>query len=183
MSYIPGVKWERVVMDRTKTNFRSTLNEIALEKIALHPFVGNGLSVSEAEIMELEMMEQYAVGETDSYAYKMAAGSAWHNTWLGISADFGIPAAIIYALFWIQFIKYAVQIRRRLPKGSHARVLVNIILIGTIGGLLQSWVSGHSIEDVMWSKSWAFGLLLALKYQLDSGNSDWHRLPAEEASV
>jgi len=100
MSFIPGMKVDAVIEDQSQTNFRTTLRQISLEKIAQHPIIGNGLSVSEGEIIELEAMQEYAVEETDSHAYKMAAGSAWHNTWLGISTDFGIPCAVVFAVFW-----------------------------------------------------------------------------------
>ncbi len=167
IDYIPGVEFNS---NRIKTtNFRETLNEIAIEKIQKHPFIGNGLSVSEAEVLEYEAMEQYALEDVDSHAYLMAAGSSWHNTWLGISTDFGIPCTIIFAIFWLQLFRYAFQLRRQLPVGSYARLLVTFLLIMNLGALLQSWVAGHSLEDILWQRGWQFGVLLALRLQLRDG--------------
>jgi len=167
VDYIPGVEWKSNRIK--KTTFRSTLNEIALEKIAEHPVIGNGLSVSESEIIEYEAMEEYAVEEVDLHAFSMAAGSAWHNTWLGVSTDFGIPCAIIYAIFWLQMFRYAFKLRRDLPVGSAVRMLVTFLLIMNIGDLLQSWVAGHSLEDLLWIRGWQFGILLAIKFQFEKG--------------
>jgi hypothetical protein len=174
MSFIPGMKVDAVIEDQSQTNFRTTLRQISLEKIAQHPIIGNGLSVSEGEIIELEAMQEYAVEETDSHAYKMAAGSAWHNTWLGISTDFGIPCAVVFAVFWFQIFKYCVHLRRRLPIGSYAYILVTMLLIMNIGDLLQSWVAGHSLEDVLWVRGWQFAVLWALKIQLQEQNHEEH---------
>ena len=183
VAYIPGVEWESSTLNQGKTNFRETLNEIALEKIAEHPVIGNGISVSMDEVAEFEAMEQYATADVDSYAYKMAAGSAWHNTWLGIATDFGIPCALIFAIFWIQIFRYALRLRRQLPIGSYARLLVTMLLIMNAGELLQSWVAGHSLVDILWARGWQFGVLLALKFQLESGNSEWNTQSDDQVEV
>ena len=173
INYLPGVEWETSTLSNEKTNFRTTLNEISMAKIGEHPILGNGLSVSESEIIEFESMEEYATEDVDSHAYKMAAGSAWHNTWLGISADFGIPCAFVFAVFWLQIFRYAFRLRRQLPSGSYVRLLVTLLLIMNIGDLLQSWVAGHSLADVLWARGWQFGLLLALKFQLNIQGGSW----------
>lgn len=61
--------------------------------------------------------------------------------------------------------RYAFYLRRELPIGSYARLLVTMILILNFGDLLQSWVAGHSLEDILWQRGWQFGILLALKLQ------------------
>ena len=50
-------------------------------------------------------------------AYTMGAAGQWHNTWLGISAAFGIPAAIIWAFVWLQLLKTSYRVSRP-PQGD-----------------------------------------------------------------
>jgi hypothetical protein len=181
VNYIPGVEWKST-RGIKKTTFRSTLNEIALEKIAKHPVIGNGISVSESEIMEYEAMEEYAVEDVDSHAYRMAAGSAWHNTWLGISTDFGIPCTMVFAVLWLQIFRYAFRLRRQLPVGSYARVLVTLLLLMNLGDLLQSWVAGHSLADIIWARGWQFGILLALRFNMTGGGEELTKLEQEKVA-
>ena len=183
VAYIPGVEWKSSTLNVGKTNFRETLNEIALDKIAEHPITGNGLAVSLEEIKGFEAMEQYATVDVDSYAFKMAAGSAWHNTWLGISTDFGIPCALLFAVFWLQMFRYAFRLRRQLPVGSYARLLVTMILLMNCGNLLQSWVAGHSLDDVLWSRAWQLGILLAIRFNIETWSEESTDLEQEKVKV
>ncbi len=141
--------------------FRAELRRQAMKKIESDPWVGTGyqvnLSVSQA------LSAQYAArgGDTELQVAPFAMGSAWHNTWLGYAADFGIPMSFIAALIYLSVIRRGYKQLHVFPRHSLSATLSMYILLYTIRNLIFSNTSGHSAQDPF-SYWWLYGLQVAL---------------------
>ena len=144
-----------------KDEFRTELRRQAIKKIEQAPWIGEGykidLSVGQA------LSAQYATrgGDIELQCAPFAMGSAWHNTWLGYSADFGIAASVIAALIFFSVIRRSYKLTGQFPRGSLRATLVCYIFLTTTALLLRSHTSGHSSLDAF-STWWAYGLLVSL---------------------
>ena len=67
--------------------------------------------------------------------------------------------------------------------GSYARLLVTMILLMNCGNLLQSWVAGHSLDDVLWSRAWQLGILLAIRFNIETWSEESTDLEQEKVKV
>jgi O-antigen ligase len=144
-------------MEGGKDAFREKLRELAMEKIQADPWVGRGYAV-DRRIMALIAATP---NHSEKYILQLAQGSAWHNTWLGYAADFGIPAsalqAVIYGyIFWI-----GLRVVRQSPEGSMMKALVLYIVMFTIRDILASHTSGHSSLDAF-GRWWMYGLMISI---------------------
>jgi sigma54-dependent transcription regulator len=90
-----------------------------------------------------------------------AIGRAWHNTWLGYAADFGIPFSVIQGILYLTVLFVSFKASRLLPFGSHRSIISIYILIFTVRDLAASHTSGHSALDA-YSRWWMYGLLFAI---------------------
>ncbi|MDA7880812.1 hypothetical protein N9A94_00725 [Akkermansiaceae bacterium] len=163
LSVIPGITGlDYKVAKSADNDFRETLNRYALEEIRERPLIGEGFKVDFEAIYFLENSPNLALGIDDHIeGAKYAETSNWHNTWLGISADFGIPAAVIFAFLMISYIWNSVRILRRLDKNSYQWTLVAGLLAIVLGELLRSWQFGHASLSY-WAVSWKVGVLFAV---------------------
>jgi len=166
ISVLPG-NWVSEYDVVAVNTFRDTLNKLALRKIKQNPVLGNGFRADFDLIYALKEDPSSLVrkGILDKGDFVEAAGyassSSWHNTWLGISADFGIPAAVIWAVVWIMFLW---QARKLWMSGRLEPVQAGLLLamvLWTFGDMIRSWQFGHSSLN-FWTMSWRYGLLLAL---------------------
>jgi hypothetical protein len=90
-----------------------------------------------------------------------AIGRAWHNTWLGYAADFGIPLSVIQGILYLTVLIIAFKTSRAYPFGSLQSIVAIYILIFTVRDLLASHTSGHSAMDAC-GRWWMYGLIFAL---------------------
>jgi len=147
-----------------KDEFREELRRQAIKKIELDPWIGEGyqidLSVGQA------LSNQYATrgGDIELQCAPFALGSAWHNTWLGYAADFGIPASVIAALIFFSVIRASYKLTGQFPPGSLRATLVCYIFLTATALLLRSHTSGHSSNDAF-QTWWSFGLLVSIAVQ------------------
>jgi hypothetical protein len=177
LSYLPG-RWDWEVQSEFQSGidpFRKDMRELAWKNIKAHPFVGEGYAVNAHEIWGI-------AGQGDLHMFtllSLALGSSWHNTWLGIWADFGLPAIIFWAIFWIQSVVIGHRVYRRRKHGSATATLSLIILLLFIGDILRSWTSGHSADDPF-TRWWMYGLLVSLSYvvQKSAGKLTFQRAAA-----
>jgi hypothetical protein len=51
-----------------------------------------------------------------------------------------------------------------------------------LGDLLQSWVAGHSLADIIWARGWQFGILLALRFNMTGGGEELTKLEQEKVA-
>ncbi|MDB4311143.1 hypothetical protein N9977_00410 [bacterium] len=176
LSVLPGVEGlDREVASSADNTFRETLNRFALRDIRERPLLGEGFTVNQEMLFYLETNPDKVLESRDhAQGAQYAATSNWHNTWLGIAADFGIPAAIVYALLVISFIMFARKLLKRLDPKGYQWTLVAALLAIMIGELLRSWQFGHA-SLTYWGVSWRVGVLFAVQ--------NWLRQDAAEKAA
>lgn len=172
LSIIPGVTGlDREVTQSAGNDFRETLNRFALDEIRERPVLGRGFKVDLEALYYLENNPSQVLGADDHFAgAKYAATSNWHNTWLGISADFGIPAAVIFAFLMIGYFRKSLRVLRQLDQKSFQWALVAGILAIVIGDLIRSWQFGHA-SLTYWNISWKVGVLFAVENWVRATNT------------
>jgi hypothetical protein len=144
-----------------RDEFRDELRRQALKEIKLDPWIGEGykidLSVGQA------LSAQYATrgGDIELQVMPFAMGSAWHNTWLGYAADFGIPLCVIAALIFFFIIRTSYRLAGRLPPRTMRATLSAYIFFSATTLLLRSHTSGHTALDPF-SVWWSYGALVSI---------------------
>jgi O-antigen ligase len=169
LSYLPG-RWDWEVRSNFQHGidpFRQELRDLAWKNIRDHPIVGQGYAVN---ARELYGMSRLATNLSEFGIMVMALGSSWHNTWLGIWADFGLPAVLFWAVFWIQAIRTGFRVYQGSKHGTASRTLGLMILLYFIGDILRSWTSGHSADDPF-TRWWMYGVILSLATGLQTQQS------------
>jgi hypothetical protein len=144
-----------------KDLFREELRRQALKKIEKDPWFGGGYQVNLSLAQALAAQYSRRGGDTELQVAPFAMGSAWHNTWLGYAADFGIPASIIAAIIFMSVIRASYRLMFRLPPRSMQATLAGFIFLSSTVLLLRSYTSGHSALDAF-SYWWMYGLLVGL---------------------
>lgn len=167
MAFLPG-KWNSRVERSTDNLFRETLIRMATDEIRRNPVLGKGYGLT---VQGYYTSGTLAGMDEHQLAGTMAVGGSWHNTWMGIAADFGIPAAIVWALIWIQMLRISYKAYQQAEPGSRMKQLAALIFLITAGAVLRSWTTGHSAIN-FWEASWQFGLVLCLKMSLDRAQAE-----------
>ncbi len=153
LSTLPG-KWDPVANLGIKDEYREILREYALERIRENPWIGKGFSLNVSDYwVDRAMSRQIITGIT--------AGESWHNTWLGISATFGIPAALIWLGLTLSMLALSVRVARAFPEGDLRKTLAIIIFIGICTHLFGSWTGGHAATNTF--QWWLWALLFPLQ--------------------
>lgn len=164
-SVLPA-KWssEFRYMEGGQDTFRAELRRQAANKIEKDPWIGTGYQVNLG--LAQSLAAQYAArgGDAELQVAPYAMGSAWHNTWLGYAADFGIPLSAIAALIYFVTIRRGARMLRFFHSHSFSAALSMYILLFTIRRLSASNVAGHSAEEPFgyW---WMFGTQIALFFR------------------
>ncbi len=163
LSWLPG-QWDPELqsVEGGKDDFRLMLRHLAWEKIQRDPLVGLGYRVDMALIQQ---SMDIGGGGIEGQVLPFALGSAWHNTWLGYAADFGIPASILAGLIFLTFIKKGWRLSKHLPDGSWPATLATYITLLAMLRLLTSHTSGHSAND-QFDRWWMYGILVSLAVKL-----------------
>jgi hypothetical protein len=170
LSFIPGMRLDSDVKEDTESEFRPALRAIAMDYIKEDPLFGRkGYKVDFDVILDSvygSAIQETALSYRDQgFIKKIAMTGSWHTTWLGIAADFGIPAAVLFLFFYMQMIGLGLWLLRQdyIKNSIPFRTLVMMITITVIVALARSWTSGHSTEiaNKLW---WQYGLLIALRY-------------------
>ena len=163
LSWLPG-QWDPELqsMEGGNDDFRSTLRQLAWEKIQRDPWVGRGYRVDMALIQQ---SMDIGGGGLEGQVLPCALGSAWHNTWLGYAADLGIPASILNGLILLTFLKMGWRLSIQLPARSWPATLAMYITLLTFLRLLTSHTGGHSAND-QFNNWWMYGLLVSLAVKL-----------------
>jgi len=136
--------------------FRDNVRSYAWQTVREKPLFGRkGFAIPLEEIFWVN----YG-GTTHDYEGHAVSGN-WHNTWIGMMADFGIPAAFWWAMFCGAML-YIVHTRLRESRpGSYQSTVLVYYYCAFALMLLASHTSGHSsLQPFQW---WpAFGLVLAV---------------------
>jgi hypothetical protein len=160
LSFLPA-HWdvELAGLEGGKDDYRSMLRVLATEKIMRDPWIGTGYKVDMQAIQGLVSKSYY--GTLEDQVLPAALGSAWHNTWLGYAADFGIPASVIAALIYFTFIRASGRLSLRFPLGSMRATLTGYVFLTTLGRLVRSHTYGHTALDPF-TDWWTYGLVVSL---------------------
>ncbi|MEO6054318.1 MAG: O-antigen ligase family protein [Chthoniobacterales bacterium] len=180
LSNLPG-DWDSGILNITadnSDNFRTRLWDIALEKIKKDPIIGTGFNVSDVNLQA----DASSIGIDQIQIEQLATGSSWHSTWLGISADFGIPAAIIYGLFMIQAALAAYVLRRKKALEKYQTIAATMLFLYFIINLITSYSGGHSAYNPLTSW-WMYGVIVGLKYTLPKTAASKKDRIAQEAEI
>ena len=167
LSWLPG-NWDPELSSLAggQDEFRKALREIAIEEIRRDPWIGDGFSVdigAAAGAYYHAMM--FGAPDIRDQVMPFAIGKAWHNTWLGYAADFGIPLSIIqvFVLFTGIFCSYTLF--RRAEGFVWVRTMALYCFMFFVRDLLLSWTSGHSATDAF-TRWWMYGMVFALTDQV-----------------
>ena len=169
---LPG-QWDtRVLANTTGADkqeadvFRAAMKEKAWQIINDQPFTGRGLSVDLKDMVALIQTNQnIEKKEMDA----LAAGSSWHHKWLGISADIGVPAAVLYGYFnFLLLVLYIRLVGQTRNQGwFYAFSIFQLCMV--VKFILFSTTGGHTAISPL-EEWWIYGIGLALLSSLNPPN-------------
>jgi len=146
-------------------DFRAGLRNIAWEKIQQNPWISNGFAVDVQEsATQSGQVEMFGARNIEDQVMLYALGHAWHNTWLGYSADFGIPLAVMQACIFLIGLVTAYQLFYATKESTYSHMLAAYAFIFILRDVSLSHTSGHSANDAF-SRWWIYGMLFALARQ------------------
>lgn len=109
LSFLPG-RWTRQVEDLGfQDSFREEMRRRAIDSIVASPWVGSGgfsIDLSAASWASSDFFGTHALTRN------------WHNVWLGMAADFGIPLSVAWGFFMAVLIRFGYKGIPWLPPGS-----------------------------------------------------------------
>ena len=163
VSFLPG-NWDPSLsyIEGGQDSFRDELRLIAMENIKANPWIGDGFKINIGETAWVSNL-QNAQSSGLSTAVGMALGRAWHNTWLGYAADFGIPLSILQGVIMIWIIVLSAKVAHR---GNNMYVVFSLyVLIKSVMNFVSSHTGGHTANDA-YEDWWYYGVMVALFTQI-----------------
>ena len=146
-------------------DFRAALREIAWEKIKENPWISDGFSVDiQRTTQEFAMTQMMGAPDIRDQVMIYAMGKAWHNTWLGYAADFGIPLSVIQAFVFLIGIVTSYRVYRATKENTWFHMLAAYAFMFFLRDVAFSHTSGHSALDAF-SRWWLYGMVFALARQ------------------
>jgi hypothetical protein len=158
LANLPG-QWDPGIKAMTAEgadSFRDTMRELAWNRINANPLVGKGIGIRPEDFAGVSMAN-FAQQDVE---LNLALGSSWHNTWLGLWADFGLPSVLFHAVIVVMVLLMAFRNFKSTTRSSSLGVLAMILLLTVIFSVLRSYTSGSS--NVAMSVYWQFGLIAAI---------------------
>jgi hypothetical protein len=162
LSWLPG-DWDPEIEGiGSSDKFRELLRYWAREEIMKDPLWGRG--GFKINFAELSVLEYTQMNQDERTTLGHALSSNWHNTWLGIAADFGVPASVFFGVFVVQWLVLSYGGARQMEHGSYLHALAMLSFYNAILFVARSWTSGHSAQNAFeyW---WIFALGVALRSQ------------------
>lgn len=161
LSWLPG-KWDARVQDLGASDeFRSQMRKLALAEIEKHPWIGPGFAIN---------IREYTAdfgGRVGAKLTDATHGHSWHTLWLGIAADFGIPAAFIWFFLLWSFTRRGLRAVKALPELSWRNTLAGYIVLTLFSTWATSYTGGHSALGAL-NSWWFWGLLLPLSREAEA---------------
>lgn len=181
LANFPG-EWDTTIKNITAEgadSFRTIMREHAWDRIKARPIIGKGIGFDLDEIAGYST-EAFAGGDTTL----LALGNSWHNTWLGLGADFGLPAILLHMVvfgltLWLAYSNYK-STNRSTPLGIYCMM----IFIGMLFALLRSYSSGSSNAGYYfyWQVGIILGIAMTLKAKVrESASQDSEPTPVQTA--
>lgn len=160
LSVLPG-DWHPSADLGSTDEYRRQLREDAIEQIKRSPWIGPGFAFDPNDIWADTLTTKGRKIITGT-----RAGGSWHTTWLGISADFGIPAALIWALLMVRFTRLSYRTCHALPEGTWRKTLSAYIFIHLCTSWMTSYTGGHTALGAF-HNWWIWGMILPLARQAE----------------
>ena len=174
LSFLPG-KWDRR-LERYGLNddFRAELRYWARQHIRESPWFGDGGFSLNAENMRWATFHRRGFSQ-DIAGHVLARN--WHNVWLGMAADFGIPLSVAWGLFMAILLVDGYHGARRLPSHSWYETIYLYCYLLIIVEFFNSFFNGgHTSLTAQQYFLWA-GLMTAVKNGLDSPSVALREIP------
>jgi O-antigen ligase len=131
------------------------MRELAWERIKARPIIGKGIGFDLEEIAGYST-EAFGAGNTTL----LALGNSWHNTWLGLGADFGAPAVLLHMVVFALTLYFAYKNYRNTGRATSLGIYCMMVFIGMLFSLLRSYTSGSS--NVGYYFYWQVGIILGI---------------------
>jgi hypothetical protein len=177
LSWLPG-DWDPE-LDSVRggsDEWRAGLRRFAIDNIKRDPWIGRGFAVDLSDAITAVGMQAYD-GSIEAQTASYAIGRAWHNTWLGYAADFGIPFSLMQAFIYGSMLYFSATAFRRLSNGGLLRAFALYVFIFTFRDLFASWTSGHSALDAF-NRWWMYGIMVAIYLQTKPAKDHTPRIAA-----
>jgi hypothetical protein len=159
LSFLPG-DWDARLDDYGfRDVFREEMQTLAREAIKTSPWTGTrGFAID----FEQVVWATHGGSSRSLYAGHEVSKN-WHNVWYGMAADFGIPASILWCLFWFFSFVWGLKGLSKLDYGSWAHSCYTFFFIIIIYSFIKSFTDGgHSAKTPYESFVW-FGFMLAIE--------------------
>ena len=154
----PSLRDSSKGIEGTRDTFRDEMQKLAKESIRQHPWFGlKGFALNRNSMVWLRS----ASSGSNMFAGHAAARN-WHSLWLGLAADFGIPAVFLYGVFAIYVFFWSIRLVRSIPQENVFQFAVTFYFTAAyLQGLIFAYGSGHSATSLY--GTWPlYGVLLAI---------------------
>lgn len=161
ISWLPG-QWDADLtgIQAGSDEFREALRRFAVNNIQRDPVIGKGFSVDITETGSA-ITEAMRGGTIDVQVAAYALGKAWHNTWLGYAADFGIPLSVLQGVLFITVLVVSYRTSSELPYPSSLKTIGVYVLITVSREIMTSYTSGHTALDAF-GRWWMYGMIFSI---------------------
>lgn len=136
-SFLPG-KWDpRLERYGFNDEFRTEMRRLARLEIHENPWTGLGGFSLDLQTLSFAGSSFHS----DNFA-SMAYARNWHNVWLGMAADFGIPLSVAWGFFTFCSLRFIFFRLRRIPPDSWVGVLFAYFALLQIVGFVNTFFDG-----------------------------------------
>lgn len=149
-------KYRSTYTEGINDTFRTHMREQAWMVVRENPWFGRkGFSMSYQDVAW--MSARVWDGPYSGHAF---VGN-WHTTWPGMSADYGIPGAVLWALFYLYLIVFIFKINKGQVQGSYRQTCCLWYSLSILNHIVFSHFYGHSAltPQSVWVD---YGMLLAI---------------------
>ena len=157
LSVLPG-RWD-ASLERYgfHDDFRAELRRIARDHIDASPWFGDGGFSLDANMMTWVHATSY---RDDIFGHVISRN--WHNVWLGMAADFGIPLSVSWIVFTAALLGFGYRhYKRTVPRSWNETMYVYFYVMIVIGFINSFFDGGHTATTSAQWMTWA-GLLIAV---------------------
>jgi len=161
LSFLPG-RWDRRLESYGfKDDFRAELRYWARQHIKASPWFGDGGFSLDYTDMAWSAAQKRRGGFSETIAGHVLARN-WHNVWLGMAADFGIPLSVAWGLFMAVLLLDGYRGTKRLPPGSWWQTAYLYFYLMIVTEFLNFFFNGgHTALTAQQLFLWA-GLMVAV---------------------
>jgi len=157
LANLPGA-WDPSIKNMTAEgadSFRTAMREHAWDRIKARPIIGKGIG------FDLDETTGYDLSRFEANATALLSlGNSWHNTWLGLGADFGLPAVLLHIAVFVLTLWLAYSNYTSTSRSTSLGIYCMMVLIGMLFALLRSYTSGSS--NVGFYFYWQVGIIVGI---------------------